>query len=263
MSKTILTDVEGWTPLIDEIVKRHGIVTAAVFGRVWRYCQMPDGICYASQETIATELNISRKTVNEHIEILIENGYLRDLTPDVKNKPHSYADTGKIKLKSTLSTVTESNSGVTESYSECNDGLQQGVTESYSKKVLIRDKTRNNTRLKDSASAAGKTRQPPDERLNNPAIQAYKNVARMHVPIAWRDEVIHTVNDVTLWTDIVRGWIGHGWNKQNVSGMLDAYRAGGIRNGNGNGHKPAAPTKQDIAAAAFAAIEERRRNGNG
>ena len=33
MSKTILADVDGWTPLIDSIVQNHGIITAAVFGK--------------------------------------------------------------------------------------------------------------------------------------------------------------------------------------------------------------------------------------
>ena len=52
MSKTILAHVNGWTPMLDSLVQEFGLVTAAVFGRIWRYCQMPAGICSASMETI-------------------------------------------------------------------------------------------------------------------------------------------------------------------------------------------------------------------
>ena len=102
MSKTILTNVDGWTPLIDEITNQYGVVTSAVFGRVWRYCQMEDGVCCASQETIANDLRMDRATVNTHIKILVRDGYLQDLDPNVKNRPHRYADTGKAGLESSI-----------------------------------------------------------------------------------------------------------------------------------------------------------------
>ena len=57
MSKTILTRVDGWTPLITSIIQAHGLITAAVFGRMWRYCQMEDNVCTASQEAIADSSN--------------------------------------------------------------------------------------------------------------------------------------------------------------------------------------------------------------
>ncbi len=57
--KTDLKDVGGWTPLIDSLIvilgkddnPRYGLVGAAVYGVVWRHCQMKDGICRTSQET--------------------------------------------------------------------------------------------------------------------------------------------------------------------------------------------------------------------
>lgn len=79
MSKTILTKVNGWTPIIDSIVEDCGLTTAAVFGVIWRFCQMRNGVCSASQDTLAERLGISRQTMNVHIKMLVEKGYLEFL----------------------------------------------------------------------------------------------------------------------------------------------------------------------------------------
>ncbi len=94
-------------------------------------------------------------------------------------------------------------------------------------------------------------RQPKDERANHPAIQAYRSVARIHIPIAWRDEVIAVVGseqaDVQRWTELVRAWIGRGYNRQNVVGLLDAYKNGNITGRNGHKPAPSAPKDPDLA----------------
>ena len=100
MSRTILAKVEGFTPVIDSIVKDTGsYMTALVFGRMWRYCQMKDGVCNATLETIADGLEMSRTTVMNHAKKLVELGYLNDRTPGLRNHPHTYADTGKAGLQ--------------------------------------------------------------------------------------------------------------------------------------------------------------------
>ena len=91
MSKTILAEVDGWTPLIDAVILDVGLITAAVFGKAWRYCQMSDGVCKASQDRIAKEMGLSRATVNAHFSKLIENGYLKDLTPEVPKKKNWFS----------------------------------------------------------------------------------------------------------------------------------------------------------------------------
>lgn len=78
----------------------------------------------------------------------------------------------------------------------------------------------------------GKTR---DRRLDHPAIVGYKEIARLNVAVIWRDDVINTVTDdpekVIVWRGLVKEWIGHRWNPGNISGMLDAFRNGGLKNG--------------------------------
>ena len=102
MSKTILAEVDGFTPVIDTMIQDVGLMTATVFGKVWRYCQMSDGVCTAAQERIADELGVSRATINQHIDKLVQAGYLQDKTPALLGMPHVYRDTGKAGLSISL-----------------------------------------------------------------------------------------------------------------------------------------------------------------
>lgn len=98
MSKTNIKRT-NFTPLLDSLVDEYGITTAAVFGRVWRYCQMDNGYCHAEQERIADELNIRRETVNRCLKELVRDGYLTDTTPNAKGRTRIYKDTGKAGIK--------------------------------------------------------------------------------------------------------------------------------------------------------------------
>lgn len=209
MSKTILANVDGFTPCIDILTKEYGIMTAAVFGRVWRYCQWERGVCDASLETIAVELQMGYMTILRHIKMLVKDGYLKDLTPELRNKPHTYQDTGKVHVvMSVLAGLSERESGST---TEIDPGLPEREMKKVIKKVIKKESSRKR-----------------DARLDHPALIAYKIEARLHVPIAWRDEVIDTVDNPERFRGLVHDWIGHGWNKQNIQGMLEAYSNGGI-----------------------------------
>jgi DNA-binding transcriptional regulator YhcF (GntR family) len=83
----------GWTPIYDEIAQKHGIVTAAVFGIIWRFCQMRERVCRASIANLAARLGINRLTVMRHIELLTSEGLIKDLSPTLRNRPHVYVVT--------------------------------------------------------------------------------------------------------------------------------------------------------------------------
>jgi len=106
--KSFLTEVKGFTPLIDVLVQELGLVPAGVYGIVWRYCQMKDGVCQASLEHIGKRVGISGKTAKRHIVVLCEAGYLEDMTPDLRHKPHIYRDTGKAQIIGLVEARTES-----------------------------------------------------------------------------------------------------------------------------------------------------------
>jgi len=63
---------------------------------------MKDGICRASMAAIAEGTGLDTKTARRHAKALCEKGYLKDLTPDVRHKPHIYADTGKVRIQGLL-----------------------------------------------------------------------------------------------------------------------------------------------------------------
>lgn len=129
MSKTILAQVEGWTPVIDSVVQDVGPTTALVFGKAWRYCQMSDGVCKASQDRIADELGMSRQTINAHFAKLVEAEYLRDLTPNLAGLPHQYADTGKAGLSIFLTATSQK--------------ILQPPVKNFDTKILSKKQTRN------------------------------------------------------------------------------------------------------------------------
>ena len=127
MPRTILTKCNGFTPLIDAMVRKYGLVTAAVFGRVWRYCQLDNAVCSASLETIAAELGLNRRTIMRHIDILVRDGFLDDKTPERLYRPHILADTGRAQLYGELAAAIIDETGVTESHTSA-DETGSGVT---------------------------------------------------------------------------------------------------------------------------------------
>jgi len=148
---TILTKTKGFTPVIDVLAEELGLMTAVVYGIVWRYCQMEKKICSASRETIAKHASISVKTVDRHLDKLCRAGYLKDLHPDWKHRPHIYVDTGKLKIEALVRVrtgktesptseegETESPTGETESPTRLDRESYQGETESPTK-ILFYD----------------------------------------------------------------------------------------------------------------------------
>ena len=122
-----ISTVSGFTLAPDALINEYGYVTALVWGVPWRFCQMKDGVCRASHEKVAKRLGMSERTIIRHLETLCDGGYLFDMTPDLKNKPHIYADTGKIKVRMNLSAMTESHPAMTESHPQ---GDRESVEES-------------------------------------------------------------------------------------------------------------------------------------
>jgi len=97
--KEIEANLSGFTLCPDVLIKKYSHTTALIWGKIWRYCQMEEGVCRAAILRLAGELNLSDDTVGKHIKLLEEGKYIKDTTPDLKNKPHTYIDTGKLKLK--------------------------------------------------------------------------------------------------------------------------------------------------------------------
>lgn len=107
---------------------------------------------------------------------------------------------------------------------------------------IINTELNNNITAEEKENSSAVTPDIPkqshrDSRLDHPAIKAYRSEARLHVPIVWRNEVIAAVGDaqerVTQWRTLVHDWIGHGWNKSNIKGMIDCFLSGGLSDDKG------------------------------
>jgi len=121
---------------------------------MWRYCQGEQRVCSASLETIGNNLRLDRATVMRHISRLVEIGYLEDLTPGRRNRPHVYCDTGKAGAESSKLTVAERNTGVAESNTTVAE-RNTGVAESHMKiqEETIKKVTRAQLRALDALFA--------------------------------------------------------------------------------------------------------------
>jgi len=221
MSKTILAQVDGFTPLIDGVVSEVGLITAAVFGKAWRYCQMADGVCKAAQERIADELDISRATVNTHLKKLCEAGYLRDNTPNLVGLPHEYADTGKANLSISFTGITTT----------CQKDLQPPVKNIDTKKEVKKE-------LKKEPKAQPEPIRPDFKNLN--PIDYYK-IPELHLFIqatSWSPGsfVIEGIYDLIRESPekltkeniaaAFKEWTMRGYKSSNVIGYLEWARDG-------------------------------------
>jgi|GEM_PF-6732579 len=244
-----LTDVRGFTPLIDALVAEEGLVTAAVYGVVWRYCQMADGVCTASQETIAAHLGLTRVTVNAHLRRLCEAGYLKDVTPsEAAGEPRVYADTGKMKIMGLVEARDEprdEEGGVNFLYTPCKGNLQGGVNEIYRgcKAILHKEsikRERGERTNEDTGGADAPAQKPKSKRrIASPLDDLYRQHMGILPNRAQSEEIAATVKDVPLFATCLREWRLRGYSPTNARGVLDWYRAGGPPP---SGARKAAPT---------------------
>ena len=79
-----------FTYLWDWAVEEVGFEAAAVYGVIYRYCEMRDQKCYASIDTLAAHVGMTRQRFSRHLKTLVERGLVIDLTPDAKGVPHEY-----------------------------------------------------------------------------------------------------------------------------------------------------------------------------
>ena len=147
MSKTILADVDGFTPVIDAVMKDTSLMTAVIFGSIWRYCQMQNGVCQATLEKIAERTGVGRQTVIEHIQVLEKTGYIEDTTPDLRNRPHTYRDTGKAGLHIGVSTVRQVDSENSPTVRETDSTVRQ--TDSQSTPSVLEDSIKRGLKKED------------------------------------------------------------------------------------------------------------------
>ncbi len=149
--------MSGFTPLFDILIDEYDLLTAAVYGRVWRYCQMKDGLCYATVSKIAESVGTSYRTTLRRLATLCDDGYLIDLDPGLRNAPHRYKVTGKadlehvseIRARQTPSSARETDEG-----SSATESHTSSATESHTSSARDTDEYTEDTAIDTDADAA-------------------------------------------------------------------------------------------------------------
>lgn len=69
-------NLRNFTPVLDSVIEKVGIIPATVYGVIMRYARNGDGVCYASQATLGKKLGLSVKTIYTHEKILEAAGLI-------------------------------------------------------------------------------------------------------------------------------------------------------------------------------------------
>jgi hypothetical protein len=156
-----------YTPVFDNLIHEIGLIPALVFGLVWRYAHMSDGVCRASCQTVGQRLGLSRVTILRTLHQLCEARLVEDLTPGLRNRPHILRPTSRAlaliarqadltcdrinteqdrDISQSDTGMSEITPGVSESDSHCIQERHPAVSESDMNQTLLRDQ-RNEDKL--------------------------------------------------------------------------------------------------------------------
>jgi hypothetical protein len=129
--------MQKFTPIFDEVCQHAGLVSAAVYGVVWRYCQMSEHVCYATLANIGLQAGVNRRTAVRSLAALEQQGWIVDLTPTYRNVPHVYQVTNRLAQSEPFPApadppaVTPAPSAVTDSPSGDDTLSPQAVTHTH------------------------------------------------------------------------------------------------------------------------------------
>lgn len=234
--REILSVLSGFTPAPDVLIKKYGFITALIWGRVWRYCQMADNMCRAKIKKIADELGMSERTIIRHLETLCADGFLLDKTPDLRNRPHIYLDTGKIRIRISIDAgMSQSHSGMSQSHS----GYDRESVEESIKKQPKKEKIKER-----GASATPKATEIPEVVLFRSVTGRYPSKDTFRVVVESIQKISARLGRDTSCDDLLpfwEAWRVKGFKSVNLSWLTDWAVAGKItQNGNGK-NKPSEP----------------------
>jgi len=239
-----------WIKLYHEIL--HDPKMGRLSDRLWRRVIemfLMAGECgedgtLPSVEDMAWTLRVDQAGLQAELEAIAEYGILemRDeqwfVTHFLERQEHMSVNErvsrhrNRVRKQQYYGTETKPETGVQQ---DCNNI----VTTRYTDKSRV-DKSRveiDNT----PAPEKPKTRKSPKEKQPMPAaVQIfYANTERYPVKALYQDidtTVGHDPPELERWARVIKAWLGQGWNKGNVNGMLEFFRRNKIPGNGGNGH---------------------------
>lgn len=215
--------IKDFTPVLDTIIEKLDILSGMVYGRVWRYCQMEEGKCFASQKKLANDLGVSTKTIERRLKLLVKEKYLVDLTPERRHQTHEYLPTGKAGIKLSAEAYDKTESPTSKTLSRTSK--TESPTKSDLESVKESNKKQNNKPNKKEIKKKGAKRQPVP-----PGVGIYRAIVKRY-PNKLTYPVIHKAvgekpDDLARWKAVIEAWILKGYNPHNVEGLVRVFKEG-------------------------------------
>ena len=235
----IESTLSGFIIAPDAIIEKHGVVVAAVYGRVWRYAQQKNKVCYASIDTIAENLRLSRSTVIRHLKTLKDAGYLIDLTPELRNKPHTYKLSGKVKLVQKTEIIIEDEPLKGRGVSKRNSGCFNLELEDSNKIEIKNKQTKNVCRgeVHNNGSNGNKNNnhlQLEEKKALKKASAlekvhpSFRALGQAFLEYAGMDYLPTSGGDLNLWNQELKIWASIGANANMVKAVVADMRKSGL-----------------------------------
>jgi hypothetical protein len=238
--------------------------------KIWLYLYIIDradwetGIVYGwKDKDEADDFGMSWRTLQQQRQELETDGYIactqrshsQDIVIHNWINPREYS--GEIynqNDKDTENSVPTNDENINKN----DEGTIQGTTEGTIKGLSKHSTPTSNSHITYQESLRDNSR-PRDPLLENQAVKTYREVARVTANATQREDIAEKITDFLLWEETLRHWLGHGWSKYNVTGMIDSYKNGGGRTcnlcrKNGNGSKPAARPRPAQPATDYEAM---------
>ncbi|KKM92874.1 hypothetical protein LCGC14_1214040 [marine sediment metagenome] len=90
--------MDYYTPVPEILTKKYGLITAAIYGRIFRFSEEAKG-CYESQGTMAEALNISISTIKVHTRLLVKDGYIKCINDGGQGRNFHFYITSKLETE--------------------------------------------------------------------------------------------------------------------------------------------------------------------
>jgi len=239
-SRTILAEVGGYTPVIDALVTELGTMPALVYGNVWRFCNLKDGVCRASVRKLAKRIGVSPETVRRCLRVLCEAGYLRDRDPGQRGRPHILVDTGKVKIEVLVqarkeSLVTETKLDERQDVSLVTETKLSLATETKLDPEEARSLVTETN--KETTSVVGRERKKLEESNNNTDAVEQSLQALLSIGFTPKSKAREYAEKYS--TEDILGWVQFA-KRQNLG-------AGFVRKQLDNGEKPPHPIRENFS----------------
>ena len=244
--------MSNFTPIFESIISLDDIklADAAIFGVVWRYCQMDKGLCNAAPDTMADKIGVSTKTVRRSLAVLVGKNLIQDLTPGRRNDTHEYVLTSYAREVISKNPVGQNDQPNDDRLDKMTNPVGQNdqpwLDKMSNEESLLRDSLRESTLTLDplghivEAAQAGVSPEPAPYEIDqwwgyrDKFLQVYsREFPRVRVTQPIKDEIVGLANrdgaDPARWEKACRetvvNWSGNG--SPPLQRVIEVYEAGG------------------------------------